>query len=178
MVVITEQVGSSGNTSDLYSEGTWFKSRPGHSPILTDSSWLSSVPASKCQGSIPKLGHCRFHPCPLKFIIHCYAVIWRYTECPRNKCCKLERECCGPKQWKQFIETWDRNELVECVPGDSMISRTSVTKVTFAKDTWRKQELRVEDVSANLSFITTTFHIQQQNTQSSCLEWHWVDHIH
>jgi hypothetical protein len=46
-----------------------------------------------------------------------------------------------------------------------IINRTLVTKVTYARDTWRKLLLlRVEDVNAWLSFVTAVFPIEQENT--------------
>jgi hypothetical protein len=48
-------------------------------------SWFSSVPLGKICNCL-KLGHDRFLPHSLQFIIHCYPIIWRYTAwAPINK---------------------------------------------------------------------------------------------
>jgi hypothetical protein len=74
MHCISEQVYSSGDSSNLYSGGAHFESRL---------SWLNCLmvflsPLKKIPGYYLKLEHDRFLPHPFQFIIHYHAIIWRY----------------------------------------------------------------------------------------------------
>lgn len=82
--------------------------------------------------------------------------------CPRNKCSKLEGEGCCWTLWKQFIWTWVR----QCFDNDwrrLMRSRweqdcgNSDIPVTYARDLWRRLELRVEGVNNCFVFYLCHF---------------------
>lgn len=79
-----------------------------------------------------KLSYDYFLPYPDQFIIH--SANWHYTECPRNKCGKLDDEWYAQKQWKYFVATYARRclgsklEPFEDVTGKSRIVQLLLQK--------------------------------------------------
>jgi hypothetical protein len=67
--VITERIARVVNTPASYSGGPRFNSRSGNRLSRLRFSWFSSVPPGKCW-QCHNLGHDRFFPNPLQFIIH------------------------------------------------------------------------------------------------------------
>jgi hypothetical protein len=60
----------SGSVLDLYLEGLWLESWPGHWLLLLRFLWFSSVPLGEMDGVIPSLGLDYFFETSLQFIVH------------------------------------------------------------------------------------------------------------
>jgi hypothetical protein len=75
--LLTEQIGSSGNASDLYSRGAWFESELGYYP---DWGFLFFLrPSSQMLGYYLKLGNDYFFPHSFQFISQYHPVLQHCT---------------------------------------------------------------------------------------------------
>jgi hypothetical protein len=75
----------------------------------------------------------------------------------RNRCSKLEGECCGPKQWKHFIYTLVQkcfdNELepFKGVPSNSKAAELWLKKLTYARETSEGNSWQLPCIPRNAS---------------------------